>query len=50
MKTEQDNFETNIKKISQEKIDHKEFIEKYLNPSKSKIMHPFNNKLSSFWR
>ena len=50
MKQNEIEFNKNIKTISTKKLSHEEFTKECLNSSKSLITHPYNNKLSSFYK
>lgn len=50
IKDEKNLFQKNIERIRKNRLSHEEFLEKCLNHSRSKVLHPFNNRLSSFYK
>lgn len=50
IKAEKSTFRSNIERIRNERLSHEDFIEQCLNESRSRVLHPFNNPLSSFYK
>lgn len=43
-------FDSDVKLLQTSRIEHDAFVQNLLHPIKSELIHPFNNKLSSFYR